>query len=357
MAMHRWLVAAAALCLAGSALAQNRVLTVLAAEPISKPLTAIASEFERSKPGVRVVIQLRPLSQSLTGTRADVLLGASNQLGSAADARIFARDRLVVAVRSDNERVTTFGHIGLNLRLAVPTPTSVAGRSADRVLDQATAAYGRDWHGHITRNIGDTRPASSPEALRLVLAEEVDAAIVYASDATEAGDAVRIVPIPQELNVPLEMRAAIPATARERTLADSFIEYLFAGGNQNRLVRAGFSSPLAPPAELVIEKPNSSMRIFINALDSLTQQTVPGRDESGRTQQFRGASIRDLFEGDRGNTVHFYGADGQSTQVPLDQLRRSGGVLVAMGGGNYRVVLPGRPTSQWIRWVRRIELR
>jgi hypothetical protein len=146
------------------------------------------------------------------------------------------------------------------------------------------------------------------------------------------------------------------ASARGDSLSQAFVDFLYSKGNQQRLVAAGFASPLSPAPELAITMPGSMMKLFTSALGTHKQETVGVTNGQGKRVSFKGASLRAILSKARGQ-VRFVGADGASVSVPMSSIRQRGGVLAPMGDGNFQVVLPGRSAEQALRWVRRIEVQ
>ena len=69
---------------------------------------------------------------------------------------------------------------------------------------------------------------------------EADAAVVYRTDARNAGRAVEVIPIPPELNVVAEYPVAVIENAKEKALAREFVELLLSPDGQEALARFGF---------------------------------------------------------------------------------------------------------------------
>jgi hypothetical protein len=241
-----------------------------------------------------------------------------------------------------------FAHLGLNIKLALPSSKTPGGTLAEQVLDRARSAYGRDWWANAKRNTTVTA-LNSADAVEMVSTHRADAALALSSTLTEG---VRLVPIPPDLGSSIDHFVY----GRSDSRAQSFVEYLYSKGNQQRLVAAGFSSPLSPVGELVVATPTSITKLFTAALPSLAQDSVKSTDESGKRATYRGASISAILSGG-GSEVRFISADGTSLVVPMATLRKHNGVLAAMPDGNFRVVIGGRPVAKGLRWIRRIEVK
>ena len=79
--------------------------------------------------------------------------------------------------------------------------------------------------------------------LARVIADEVDAGIVYVTDARAAGDAVTTVPIPTGANVSTEYLAAVISDAPHPELAEEFVAFLSGDEGRAMLAELGFLAP------------------------------------------------------------------------------------------------------------------
>ena len=305
----------------------QRVLRLGVPPSLTEPLRQIAAQYRIAHKGVAFEFVAQD------SDKAEVVFGPS----SAASARLFALNRLVLVTPTDNVRVMKLAHIGLDLKLAVPDAKTIEGGLARQVVEQASDTYGRDWEANVKKN-GSFKAEGSAEAVGLVMESKAEAALVLSSDAVPRKEKLRIIPLPPELGRAVEIKAAI----RQRSsLTSSFVEFLFTKGNQQRLVAFGFASPLSPVSELSITYPGSMTKLFTAALGTLKQERV------GTT---KGTSLRAVLTGS-GSLAKFVGADGATLTVPLSTIRRFGGVLAPMADGNYRIVLPKHPALRWIRRI------
>ncbi len=319
-----------ALCVtafAATALAQ-RTVRVSVDPSLKAPVQAIAAEFKKIYKDAQVVfvqdaqavVHLGPPRANLTGTK-----------------RLFALDRMVVVAPAEPTRVAKFAHLGLGLKFAALKPTTREGRLGNEIMEQARSMYGLDWWTNAKRN-STVSAGSSDEAVKLVLEGDADAALALSSDATPNVSKLRLIPIPPDIARSVEHFA----TTSGGSLEQAFVEFLFTKGNQQRLVAAGFASPLSPASELSIAMPGSMMKLFTAALGTYQQETVNGKT---------GASLRTILSKAKGQIV-FLGADGASLSVPMSAITRGGGVIASMPDGNFQVLLPNKPP---LRWLRRIE--
>jgi molybdate transport system substrate-binding protein len=128
-------------------------------------------------------------------------------------------------------------------RLAVGEPKTVpAGQYAVQALEALglrDALKGRLIYGANVRQVLD-----------YVERGEVDAGIVYATDAREAGDRVHVVEVADEkLHDPIEYPAVLVSHSRRKEAARGFIDYLKGERARAILARKGFEVPAPRPRE------------------------------------------------------------------------------------------------------------
>lgn len=352
--MTRILTAALCLGIASFSFGQTRILQVSVSETMAPSLKAIAQEFERIKPGVKIQVAVQAETDVVKG--GQVQIGPVEQVEQATNFRIFARDPIVVVAPGENAKVSKFAHLASNVSVTWPTPVTLVGRHAQSLLTKAGDSYGKDWLQNIQRNKKET-PKSSEEVVDAIVAGRVDAGIASLSEAKMAKEKVSVVFLPIDLANSIEYIASVDPAAKNRSLADSFVEFLFTSGNQLRLEGAGFVSPLRPPPELPVVKASGMLRLFTAALPTHPKETISAKDAKGRPQSISGVSLVQILSEEKSGVVTFTSADGTTKDVDLRRLRADGAVLVRMSDGNYQVVLGKKPPSQWVRWLRRIEIK
>lgn len=258
--MVRWVVPAA-LCffatLSSAPAAETRDVSVSAAVSLKEAMTEVARQYER---GTSKHVQLnfgatgQLLAQIREGAPIDVFIAASDeqidQAGKAglidpATRVVVASNRLVLIVPAS---ATGSPHAFTDLaspnvkRLAIGQPRIVpAGQYAMQVLkklDLETSLKERLIFGSSVRQVLD-----------YVERGEVDAGIVYATDAQLAGEAkVRVVAVADEKwHDPIRYVAAVVRATKHFAAADQFARYLRADAAQSLLAKRGFA-PVAPPA-------------------------------------------------------------------------------------------------------------
>ena len=265
--MVRWVVPAA-LCffatLSSAPAAETRDVSVSAAVSLKEAMTDVARQYER---GTSKHVQLnfgatgQLLAQIREGAPIDVFIAASDQqidqagkagLIDPATRIVVASNRLVLIVPAS---ATGSPHAFTDLaspnvkRLAIGQPRIVpAGQYAMQVLKKL------DLESPLKERL--IFGSSVRQVLDYVERGEVDAGIVYATDAQLAGEAkVRVVAVADEKwHDPIRYVAAVVRATKHFAAADQFARYLRADAAQSLLARRGFA-PVAPPATQAATQP------------------------------------------------------------------------------------------------------
>lgn len=182
-----------------------------------------------------------------TGAPADVFASAGAvqmdallQLGSvdAGTRKDFAHNRLVVIVPRDGREVASLTDLTKPefKRIAAGNPKTVpAGQYADQAFVKASAAdqlrpklvYGEDVR----------------QVLDYVVRGEVDAGLVYATDASVAGDKIRVaLAIPDDLHEPIAYPIAAIKDSKHPVAAKQFIDLVLSPDGQAILAKYGFTT-------------------------------------------------------------------------------------------------------------------
>jgi len=209
-------------------------ITIFAASSLTNAFTAEATAFARQT-GDQTTFSFAGsqelVAQVQQGAPADVVATADlttmAKLPHGADAKVFARNRLVIVTPRGNPKhvagLADLGRSGLVVVLAAPSVP--AGKYAAKALKAAGVTV---------------HPKSLEDNVRSVLTKvqlgEADAGIVYASDAKSAGANVATIAIP---NSPI---AAYPALAIHPA-GTAFVDFLLSEQGQAILARYGFLPP------------------------------------------------------------------------------------------------------------------
>jgi molybdate transport system substrate-binding protein len=224
-------------------------LRVSAAASLGDAFREIADNYQRERPGTRVLLNLGAsgalLQQLAKGAPVDVVASADQEsmqravrMGLASAARDFAGNRLVLAVPADSElalaRLEDLRGDGVR-RIAIGNPDSVpAGRYARQALQAAGLWLPLQGKLVKTRNVR--------QALSYLARGEVDAALVYQTDVLSLPDRVHSrlqVPHATVIRYPIAVTADSDATAE----AARFVAYVLSADGQAVLGRHGFLAP------------------------------------------------------------------------------------------------------------------
>jgi molybdate transport system substrate-binding protein len=250
--MRRALVVAAicALTLAGCAGAGakdgNQTLTVLAASSLSGTFTDLATQFERSHPGVRVRLVLDSSATLAQMARehapGDVLATADRRTidqaaaggGLGGTPTQFASNVVVLAVPRDNPAKIT-------------SVSDLDKGGVDYLTCVASAPCGAAAHALLQAE-GITRTPVSEEVdvkavLTKVEADEADAGLVYRTDVTATKGKVTALEVPGANAQPNTYWVAPTAASTQSRLARAWIELLTGPDGRAVLSTAGFGTP------------------------------------------------------------------------------------------------------------------
>lgn len=224
----------------------GETLTVFAAASLTEAFTALGEAFEDAHPGTRVRFAFggsSTLAQQITqGAPADVFASASPAtmatVTAAGDAagrpRVFARNRLVIAVPKDGPgRVRTIGDLaGPGLKVVLCAEQVPCGAAAREALDAAGT---------------EVEPVSRERDVKAVLTKvalgEADAGLVYRTDVMAAGDRVEGIDFPEAEQAVNDYPIVEVAGAPHSALAKEFLRLVLGGQGRAALTRAGFEAP------------------------------------------------------------------------------------------------------------------
>ncbi|MFD0823571.1 molybdate ABC transporter substrate-binding protein, partial [Micromonospora zhanjiangensis] len=221
-------------------------VTVLAAASLKEAFTAIGTDFEAGHPGSTVTFSFGGSSalaaQINQGVPADVfasasptnvrtVTGAANGTG---EPRTFARNQLVIAVPKGNPgTVTKLADLARpGVKVALCAEQVPCGAAARKVL---TAA-------HV-----DVTPVTLEQDVKAALAKvklgEVDAALVYRTDARSAASDVDGVEFTESAGAINDYPILLLRGAPNRAGGQAFVDYVLSEPARAALDRYGFQAP------------------------------------------------------------------------------------------------------------------
>ncbi|HEX6811400.1 MAG TPA: molybdate ABC transporter substrate-binding protein [Planctomycetota bacterium] len=230
----------------GNQAAAEAPVMVFAAASLSAPFQPLARAFEARTPGCKLELHFAGTSQLVVqveqGAAVDVFasaddanmqkLVAAGLVGS--EPRLFARNALAIATAAGNPKGirSLLDLARADLRVLLCGPEVPAGRYAREALAKAAVTV---------RSVSD-EPSVKAVVSKVQLGE-VDAGIVYATDAATAGAKVAAVAIPGEHNVVATCPIAVLSKGRNRAVGEQFVAFVLSRQGQDILKSFGFQSP------------------------------------------------------------------------------------------------------------------
>jgi len=217
-------------------------LTVLAAASLTESFTRIGRDFEAANPGTKVTFSFGGSSglatQITSGAPADVFAAASpatmktvTDAGDASGTPVtFAKNQLVIAVPKGNPRgLTDLAALsGPGIKVALCAEQVPCGAAAKKAGVQVTPV---------------TLEQDVKAALAKVKLGEVDAAVVYRTDAKAASADVDGVEFPESAGAINDYPIVALTDAPNPAGAAAFVAFVRSGPAQQVLTDAGFQRP------------------------------------------------------------------------------------------------------------------
>jgi molybdenum ABC transporter molybdate-binding protein len=226
--------------------AAGGTVIVLAAASLTESFERLGEQLTAANPGLEVVFSFGPSSglveQVLAGAPADVLATADTRTmddavaGGAVEGEpeVFARNTLTLAVPAGNPgKVTGLADLARpDLTIAICEPEVPCGAASERLLTAAGVVAAPD-----------TLTTDVKEAMSLVALGEVDAALVYRTDAAAEGDAVETVEVPEAAEVVNDYPVAVLVGAPNPAGAQLVVDAITGEPGQAILAESGFLAP------------------------------------------------------------------------------------------------------------------
>jgi molybdate transport system substrate-binding protein len=233
---------------------QGGTLTILAASSLTDAFGELGKTFEQQNPGTTVKTSFGAssdlLAQIQQGAPADVFASAAEEEMNTAvkdglvsgKPVVFVKNREVVMVPKDNpaniQSLEDLSKPGTKLVLAekgVP-----AADYAVEILDKADKVYGSGFKQKVLSNVV-SREADVRASVNRVVVGDADATFGYASDYTpDIRDKVKIIPIPENLNIIAIYPIAILKGAKQPALAKKWVDLVTSSKGQQVLKKQGF---------------------------------------------------------------------------------------------------------------------
>jgi molybdate transport system substrate-binding protein len=223
-------------------------LLVSAATSLKSAFTSYGEQFEDADAQFSFAGSDELAAQIRTGAKPDVFASANRTLpeqlfdqGLVERPRVFAANRLVLAVPADGTKVKRFGDLtrnGVTIAIgAAGVPIGIYTRKTLEPLDPATRAA-------IFANIRSEEPDVGGISAKLGQGA-VDAGFLYVTDVAAANGRLKAIELPEELRLNVAYGVAIVKGAPHRRAAEAFVAGLLEGAGADALKVAGFTPPPA----------------------------------------------------------------------------------------------------------------
>lgn len=221
-------------------------LTVFAASSLTESFNQIGKDFEAANPGTKVTFNFGASStlanQINQGAPADVFAAASPAtMKTVTDAgngdgspTVFVKNQLVIAVAKGNPKGIT-GLADLTkpgLKVALCAEQVPCGAAAKKALDAASVKL-----------TPVTLEPDVKSALSKVKLGEVDAALVYRTDAKAASADVDGIEFPESAGAINDYPMVVLKNAPNKAAAQAFAAYVLSDNGKAVLTQAGFQAP------------------------------------------------------------------------------------------------------------------
>jgi molybdate transport system substrate-binding protein len=239
----------------------NGSITVSAAASLTDAFKEIGTAFEAQNPGTKVNFNFGSSAalraQLDEGAKAEVFASADQtQMGKAVQGgdisggpKVFATNRLTIIVPSDNPKgIASLQDLAKpGVKIVAAQPGVPVGQYAQQILAKASqdATYGSDFRSKVEAN-DVSHESDVRQVVTKVTLGEGDAAIVYLTDVTpQSAPKVKVVPIPDSLNVIASYPIATVKTGSNPETGGRFVDFVLSPDGQKILAKWGFGPPLA----------------------------------------------------------------------------------------------------------------
>ncbi len=220
-------------------------INVLAAASLTDSFQTLGKQFQEAHPGTTVTFSFGASSTLATqisqGAPADVFASASVKnmdsvvaAGDAADPKNFAKNVMEIAVPVANPgKITQLSDLAKpGVKVALCQAEVPCGTVAKKVFENAKLTV---------------KPVTEEADVKATLAKvtlgEVDAGVVYVTDVKAAGDKVKGIAIPADVNASTAYPIAALKESKNAALAQAFVDYVLSADGTTVLKDAGFEAP------------------------------------------------------------------------------------------------------------------
>jgi molybdate transport system substrate-binding protein len=221
-------------------------IKVSAATSLKAAFTKYGASVKDSKPSFSFAGSDMLAAQIRQGAKPDVLASANSKLpdqlyaeGLVEKPVKFATNALVLAVPAGSSTVKSLDDLTKpGVKIAIGSATVPIGTYTRQVLAGLGAAQSNAILAHVRSNEPDVGGV-----IGKLTQGAVDAGFVYVTDVRAAGDKVRAIPLPANLEPNVVYEVAVVKGSKHAKQAASFVAGLLRGAGRSDLVAAGFHPP------------------------------------------------------------------------------------------------------------------
>jgi molybdate transport system substrate-binding protein len=220
-------------------------ITVFAAASLTGSFTALGQKFEAAHPGTKVNFSFGPSSglatQITSGSPADVFASAS------------AKNMDAVVAAKAAGTPTTFAKNVMEIAVPPANPAKITAladlaKPAVKVaLCAAEVPCGVGAHTVFTNAKLTVTPVTEEVDVKATLTKvelgEIDAGIVYVTDVLAAGNKVKGIEIPADVNASTSYPISTLTASKNTGLAQAWVDYVLSADGAQALTDAGFQKP------------------------------------------------------------------------------------------------------------------
>lgn len=220
-------------------------IVVFAAASLTDSFETLGKQFQEKNPGTTVTFNFGPSSglatQITEGAPADVFASASGKTmdtvvaaKAAGTPTTFVKNVMEIAVPPGNPAgITQLADLAKpGVKVALCQPDVPCGTVAAKVFANAKLTV---------KPV--TQEADVKATLSKVQLGEVDAGVVYVTDVLAAGDKVKGIEIPADVNASTSYPIATLTASKNAALAQAFVDYVLSADGAAVLTEAGFQKP------------------------------------------------------------------------------------------------------------------
>ncbi len=230
---------------------EEKTVTVFAAASLTEAFTELKEVYEAEHPDERVELNFAGSNtlkiQIEQGAKADLYVSANMKYmdeliekGYISESREFARNRLVIIIPRDNPgEIKSPEDLAKDIRLVIAQEAVPVGRYALESLDKMEKEFGSGFKKEVLSRVVSDEDAVKGVVSKVVLGE-VDAGIVYFTDAVAERETVAVIEIPDRFNVVARYPIGLLREASNPEGGRSFMNFVLSPKGKEILKAHGF---------------------------------------------------------------------------------------------------------------------